>query len=190
MGHFVRQDSRQLRTAVGERDQAAGDIQVAARQREGVGHRRIQDGDLVAPRRVVGCGDQAGNDARHRLFDGAIGIDAAIFGDDAGILARADRFFGGVPRRARRRDHRDRFNAVGRSHELATSQKRGREKDQRRSVHGLGNAQVQGRNQDLFLGRGVTAEYFDLHRRRDPDERPGPLFDIAADTKPLAGHGR
>ena len=94
MGDLVRQHGGELGAVVGQRDEAAGDVEIAARQREGVGDGRVEDGDLVAPRRIVGRRDQPGDDDGDRRLDVRIGIDAAIFGDDARILARADRLLG------------------------------------------------------------------------------------------------
>ena len=48
---------------VGQRDQPARHIEVAAGKREGVGDGRVQDGDLVAARGIVGRGDEARHDA-------------------------------------------------------------------------------------------------------------------------------
>ena len=67
--HLVREHGGKLRGIVGKRDQAARDVEVAARQREGVGDRGIQDRHLVVARRIVGRRDQAGDDLRHRPLD-------------------------------------------------------------------------------------------------------------------------
>ena len=72
MRHLVREHRGQLGGVGGQRDEAAGDVEIAAGQREGVGDRGIQDGDLVAPRRVVRRRDQAVDglaDQRLRALD-------------------------------------------------------------------------------------------------------------------------
>ena len=48
MRHLVRQHRGELGVVVGERDQAAGDVELAVRQREGVDRGRVEDGDLVS----------------------------------------------------------------------------------------------------------------------------------------------
>ena len=56
--HLVRQHGGELGVVVGERDQAAGDVELAGRQREGVDRWRIEDGDLVVQVGPLGRGDQ------------------------------------------------------------------------------------------------------------------------------------
>ena len=60
MRHLVRQHGGELGGVVGQRDQAARHVELAARQREGVDGRRIEDGDAVctdpaAPMRPPAC---------------------------------------------------------------------------------------------------------------------------------------
>ncbi len=64
MRHLVRQHRGDFGIVVGERQQSAGDVELAGRQREGVDRGRVQDRDLVMHVRPLRGGDQ--------LFDGAI----------------------------------------------------------------------------------------------------------------------
>ena len=56
--HLVRQHRGELGVVVGEREQAAGDVELAGRQREGVDRRRVEDRDLVFQVRPLGGRDQ------------------------------------------------------------------------------------------------------------------------------------
>ena len=58
MRHLVRQHRGELGVVVGERDQAAGDVELAVRQREGVDRGRVEDGDFVFQLRPLGRHDQ------------------------------------------------------------------------------------------------------------------------------------
>ena len=85
--HLVRQHRGELGVVVGERDQAAGDVELAVRQREGVDRGRVEDGDLVFQLRPLGGGDELVDGLlQHRLHAG-LAIDAAIGGEDAKVLA-------------------------------------------------------------------------------------------------------
>ena len=61
--HLVREHRGEFRGVVGERDQAARHVELAARQRERVDGGRVEDGDLVAQVRPFG--------RRHQLVHGA-----------------------------------------------------------------------------------------------------------------------
>ena len=86
--HFVRQHRGKLGFVVGERDQPAGHVKLAGRQREGVDRLRIEHRDLV-----VQIGPLR---RRHQAFDGLLDhglqsrivVDAAIGGEDALMLAQ------------------------------------------------------------------------------------------------------
>ncbi len=113
MAHLVRDHRRDFGGIVGERQQAARDIEIAARQREGVDRRAVQDGDAIGLRGIVGGGDAAPDDARQRLLQLVVMIDAAIARDDARMLLRrrcgpgSDRPAAGSERRQRSAaDHR------------------------------------------------------------------------------------
>ena len=87
--HLVRQHRGELGVVVGERDQAAGDVELAVRQREGVDRGRVEDGDLVFQLRPLGGGDElvdgllqhrparAGRDRRRHRPPGCAGARAA-----------------------------------------------------------------------------------------------------------------
>ena len=171
MRHLVREHGGELGGFVGERDQPARDVEIAAGQREGVGDRRIQDGDLVAPRGVVGGGDEPRDDAGDRLLDRRVGIDAAIFGDDARVLARADRLLGGA-RRGARRDDGDRLHALGSpARELAAGEEQ-RRPGGPRANRCMGPEMRTSRGKIKALSRcfvGAASKDFELHRRA---ERP------------------
>ena len=62
MRHLVRQHGGEFGVVVGKRDQAAGDVELAVRQREGVDGGRVEDGDLVAQVGPLGGRDQACHD--------------------------------------------------------------------------------------------------------------------------------
>ena len=69
--HLVRQHRGELGVVVGERDQAAGDVELAVRQREGVDRGRVEDGDLVFQVRPLGGRDQLVDGLlQHRLQRG------------------------------------------------------------------------------------------------------------------------
>ena len=86
MRHLVGQHRRQFRGVVGERDQAARDIELAGRQRKGVDRAGIEDGHLVGLIGPVGSGDQAVDGPGHQLLELWIVIGAAIGGEDALVL--------------------------------------------------------------------------------------------------------
>ncbi len=90
MRHLVRQHRRQFRGVVRQRDQAARDIELAGRQREGVDRRRIQDRDLIGQVRPLGRGDQPLDGLGDQRQELRVVIDAAIGGEDALVLALDD----------------------------------------------------------------------------------------------------
>ena len=88
MRHLVRQHRGELGVVVGERDQAAGDVELAVRQREGVDRGRVEDGDLVFQVRPLGGRDQLVDGLlQHAAARAGSSIDAAIGGEDAQVLA-------------------------------------------------------------------------------------------------------
>ncbi len=63
MAHFVGEHPRQFRFAVGQRQQAAGDVDVAARQGERVDILAVDDGEGIAQVRDLGVLGQRLSDA-------------------------------------------------------------------------------------------------------------------------------
>ena len=129
MRHFVRQHRGDLGAVVGEREQSAGDIELAVGQCEGVDRRRIEDGEVVAHVLLLGGRDQPLDDPPDRGFERRVTIGAAIRGEDALVLAlRRGRL--GRPGRLR-----DRRGPVARGGGEAAGQDRARqdERQQRRS---------------------------------------------------------
>ena len=85
--HLVRQHRGELGVVVGERDQAAGDVELAVRQREGVDRRRVEDGDLVFQLGPLGGGDELVDGLLQHVLHARVAIDAAIGRQDAQMLA-------------------------------------------------------------------------------------------------------
>ena len=87
VAHLVREHGGQFGFVVGERDQAARDIELAGRQRKGVDRLRIEHRHFVVQVRPVGGGDQPlDRPLEHDLQLGIV-IDAAIGREDALVLA-------------------------------------------------------------------------------------------------------
>ena len=78
MRHLVAQHRGQFGGVAGERDQAARDIELAGRQREGVHRAGIEDRDLVGLVGTVGGGDQPVDGLADQRLQLGIVIDAAI----------------------------------------------------------------------------------------------------------------
>ena len=91
--HLVGEDRRDLGEIVGERDEPARDVKIAAGEREGVHHRRVEDGDAVTLVGPLGGGNDPPDNSRHRLLELVVVVDAAISGDDPCMFfgARAGR---------------------------------------------------------------------------------------------------
>ena len=85
--HLVRQHRGELGVVVGEREQAARDVELAGRQREGVDRRRVEDGDLVVQVRPLGRRDQLVDRLVEQAFELGIVVGAAIGREDALVLA-------------------------------------------------------------------------------------------------------
>ena len=81
--HLVAQHRGEFGGVVGEREQAARDVELTVRQREGVDRRRVEDRDLVFQVRPLGCGDELVDGLRDQPFEPGIVIGAAIGGEDA-----------------------------------------------------------------------------------------------------------
>ena len=115
VAHFVRQHRGQLGFVVGERDQPAGDVKLAARQGEGVDRLRIEDGDLVVQIGMFRRGHQPVDGLLQHPLELGIVIDAAIGAEDALMLVQhRGRHVGHVGgfRRARQRRLRRRAKAA------------------------------------------------------------------------------
>ena len=116
MRHLVRQHRGDFGLVVGERDQAARDVELAVRQREGVDRGRVQDRDLVAQVRPLGGGDQLVDGLVQHRLDARVVVVPAIGREDAHVLAlprrrqRARRCWrmAGARRRLHRRNARGR----------------------------------------------------------------------------------
>ena len=85
--HLMAEHGGELGGIVGEREQAARDIELAVRQREGVDRRRIEDRDLVSQARPLGGSDQLVHCLGDQRFQPRILIGAAIGREDAIVLA-------------------------------------------------------------------------------------------------------
>ena len=78
---LVTEDARQLVLGAGECDQSAGDIDVSAGQREGVGDHLVDDLERVQERSQRGVGHESASDFRHvggegrRIVDPHLGFD-------------------------------------------------------------------------------------------------------------------
>ena len=86
VAHLVRDDRGQLGRIIGQRQQAARHVEIAARQREGVDVRRVEDGDAVGLRRIGRHQRQIADDLGHHALELGVGIFAAIGGKDARVL--------------------------------------------------------------------------------------------------------
>ena len=87
MAHLMRQHGSQLRSVIGQRDQAARNVEMPVRQREGVDRRRVQHGHAIFEIRALRCRDQTLDGLFDRLLQAGVFIDAAIGGQDARVLA-------------------------------------------------------------------------------------------------------
>ena len=88
VAHLVGQHRGEFEFVVGERDQAAGDVELAGRQRKGVDRLRIEHGDLVVQVGPLRCRDQALDGLLDHGLQAGIVIDPAIGGEDALMFAR------------------------------------------------------------------------------------------------------
>jgi hypothetical protein len=74
----MRQHGGDLTGIGGERKNAAGHVDITARQREGVDLGRVEDGDLELRIRLAGGGEQASHDAGEHDLGLPVLIDAAV----------------------------------------------------------------------------------------------------------------
>ena len=87
VAHLVGDHRRQLGRIIGQRQQPARHVEIAAGQREGVDVRRVEDGDAVGLRRIAGHQRQIADDLGHHALELGVGIFAAIGRKDARMLA-------------------------------------------------------------------------------------------------------
>ncbi len=88
MAHLVRQHGGKLGFVVGERDQAAGHVELAGRQRKGVDRLRIEHRDVVVQVGPLGRRDQPLDGLLDHGLQPRIVVDAAIGREDALVLAQ------------------------------------------------------------------------------------------------------
>lgn len=87
--HLMRQHGGDFRGVIGKRQQAAGDVEIATRQREGVDRGRVQDGDAVGLLRVFRDAGESAGDAGDEALGLGVLIFAAVACQNAGMLAGA-----------------------------------------------------------------------------------------------------
>ncbi len=92
MRHLMRDDGGDLAGIIGKRQQPARDVEIAARQREGVDLGRVEDGHLVDARRVVGYRHEPADDQRQRLLGLFVDVFPAILGQNQRMLTLAECF--------------------------------------------------------------------------------------------------
>ena len=87
VAHLMRDDGGKLGRIIGQRQQAAGHVEITARQREGVDVGRIEDGDAIGLRADwPDTKRQPADDLGHHALELGVGIFAAIGGEDARVL--------------------------------------------------------------------------------------------------------
>ena len=104
MRHFVGQHSCHFRCVIGQRQQTAGDIEIAAGQGKSVDNGRVQYGQTIVLSRIGRDCDQPFNDVVQKGFDVLVTVAPAIGADDARVFALTDRRArtGSQPRQAGR----------------------------------------------------------------------------------------
>ncbi|MNE66925.1 hypothetical protein D3C80_1625050 [compost metagenome] len=88
--HFMRDDGCDFGRVVSQRQQAARYVEKTARQSEGIDVGAVEDCDAIGLIRLVGNRCQIANDLGDHAFKLRIFILAAIGGEDARMLLRAD----------------------------------------------------------------------------------------------------
>jgi len=111
---FVREHRGQFRRVIGERDQSARHVEAAARQRERVDRRGIEDDDAIAQVGPVGRSGQTLDDIADEALELRILINAAVGIEDAKFLAPLRRNEIGLAGRGDRRRLWRRHLAVAR----------------------------------------------------------------------------
>ncbi len=90
MRHLVREHGGHFRGVVGERQQAAGHVEIAARKRESVDCRRVENGDAVGLLRVFRNRRQGAGDPGDQPLGLGVAVFSAVARHDAWMLARAE----------------------------------------------------------------------------------------------------
>ena len=83
MRHLVREHRGQFRVVIGERNEAARDVERSARQREGIDRGRVQQRHAVFDVGPLGGGDETIDDLGNRIFEFGRVINTAISSDEA-----------------------------------------------------------------------------------------------------------
>ena len=91
VGDLMRQHGGDLAGVVGEFEHATGDIDIAAREGEGIDVGGIENGDRILGIGLTISGQQPADDMRQHDLRRPIGIDAAIGGNDPRIFTGAKR---------------------------------------------------------------------------------------------------
>jgi hypothetical protein len=86
--HFVREHRGQLGFVVGERNQPARDVKLAARQGERVDRLRVEDDDLVAQIGMFRRADEPVHGLLQKALELGIVVDAAIGAENALMLVQ------------------------------------------------------------------------------------------------------
>ena len=86
---LVREHRRDLGGVVREREEAAGHVEPAVRQREGVDHRRVEDRDLIGLARPLGGRHEAAGDIGEEALRGGRPDLASEGGDEPGMVVLA-----------------------------------------------------------------------------------------------------
>src|SRR5690606_8327741 len=89
MADFMRQNAGHLRLVIGEGQQAAGDVDIATRQREGVDDGRVQH--RKTPRQIAHLGDEGEPepDVENIVIEAGVDIFTAILRNDLLMMLRA-----------------------------------------------------------------------------------------------------
>ena len=200
VAHLVGDHGGEFGRIIGERKQPPRDIEIAARQREGIHVGRVQNGDAVGLAGIAGHGRQIADDLGHHALEFRVGIFAAVGRQDARVLrprklgqlvvARnridGDRSFGGAERRfldlAAGRQARERLASGEQS------------RQPRRRGKARGAAQLMGRprtgpSSADTCGTAAQRPFVDGSRRLGRSAQSNPLILVANTTKwpPMCG---
>ena len=185
MRHLVREHRRKLRGVVGERDQAARDVKLSGRQREGIDRRRIEDRDLVFQVRPLRRGDELVDHVVDHRLQLRIFVSAAIGREDARMLAlrRRLRLGRAAGAAARTRSPAARGKAVP-EHPASTSDSSSAAwlTPRRRRLVLCGVRSRSQWSQSNRLDPMSACRDFDLFRAGGFDHRPVPDIDISANS--------
>ncbi len=179
--HLVRQHGGELGVVVGERDQPAGDVELAVRQREGVDRGRVQDGDLVLEVRPLGGCDQLVDGLLQHALQLGVLVGAAVGREDAKMLALLRRRWldgGGGAAFGFRRQHRGVDAAkAGQVRTAADHEREQRDHDSGKARNSAGIGPIKDGLRPLH--DLIVLHDFDLLGGARLDPRPAALFDRA-----------